>query len=112
MKEQYGLKSATFSFPFQEIPPYETKTVMKANFVGRVENNHTAFIRIKTNQEQMNNVVILPVEVEVSSGKKIDHMSYWWKRIQDAFSGGNWKQTVYENAKKKKKPIFAKTSVE
>ncbi|XP_048778429.1 transmembrane protein 131-like isoform X3 [Ostrea edulis] len=50
-----------------EIPPYETKTVMKANFVGRVENNHTAFIRIKTNQEQMNNLVILPVEVEVSS---------------------------------------------
>lgn len=89
MKEQYGLKSATFSFPFQEIPPYETKTVMKANFVGRVENNHTAFIRIKTNQEQMNNVVILPVEVEVSSGKRIDHMSYWWKRIHDAFSGGN-----------------------
>lgn len=112
MKEQYGLKSATFSFPFQEIPPYETKTVMKANFVGRVENNHTAFIRIKTNQEQMNNVVILPVEVEVSSGKRIDHMSYWWKRIHDAFSGGNWKQTVYENAKKKKKTIFAKTSVE
>ncbi|XP_061164811.1 transmembrane protein 131-like isoform X1 [Saccostrea echinata] len=50
-----------------EIPPYETKTVMKANFVGRVENNHTAFIRIKTNQEQTNNLVILPVEVEVSS---------------------------------------------
>lgn len=53
----------------QEIPPYETKTVMKANFVGRVENNHTAFIRIKTNQEQTNNLVILPVEVEVSSGE-------------------------------------------
>lgn len=83
MKEQYGLKSATFSFPFQEIPPYETKTVMKANFVGRVENNHTAFIRIKTNQEQMNNVVILPVEVEVSSGKRMVEKNsgcfFWWK---------------------------------
>jgi hypothetical protein len=49
---------------------------MKANFVGRVENNHTAFIRIKTNQEQMNNLVILPVEVEVSSGKKKKLMSF------------------------------------
>lgn len=62
---------------------------MKANFVGRVENNHTAFIRIKTNQEQMNNVVILPVEVEVSSGERIDRMSYWWTKVHDAFSSGN-----------------------
>lgn len=29
----------------------------------------------------MNNVVILFVEVEVSLGKKIDYMFYWWKRI-------------------------------
>ncbi|OWF37267.1 transmembrane protein 131-like isoform X2 [Mizuhopecten yessoensis] len=50
-----------------EIPPYETKAVMKANFIGRVENNHTAFIRIKTNQEQNSRLLILPVEVEVSS---------------------------------------------
>lgn len=108
MKEQYGLKSATFSFPFQEIPPYETKTVMKANFVGRVENNHTAFIRIKTNQEQMNNVVILPVEVEVSSGKRIDHMSYWWKRIQDAFSGGNENKPFMRMPKRKKNQSLLK----
>lgn len=56
---------------FQEIPPYETKAVMKANFVGRVENNHTAFIRIKTNQEKKSHLLILPVEVEVSSCKYI-----------------------------------------
>jgi hypothetical protein len=28
-----------------EIPPYETKRVMKANFIARAENNHTAYIR-------------------------------------------------------------------
>ncbi|XP_052077045.1 transmembrane protein 131-like isoform X3 [Mytilus californianus] len=54
-----------------EIPPYETKAVMKANFVGRVVNNHTAFIRIKTNQEQKSHLLILPVEVEVSSSPGI-----------------------------------------
>ncbi|KAK3100282.1 hypothetical protein FSP39_017460 [Pinctada imbricata] len=54
-----------------EIPPYETKAVMKARFIGRVESNHTAFIRIKTNQEQQNQLLILPVEVEVSSAPGI-----------------------------------------
>ena len=28
-----------------QIPPYQTKSVMKANFVARLENNHTAYIR-------------------------------------------------------------------
>ena len=28
-----------------QIPPYQTKPVMKANFVARLENNHTAYIR-------------------------------------------------------------------
>ena len=28
-----------------QIPPYHTKSVMKANFVARMENNHTAYIR-------------------------------------------------------------------
>jgi len=27
------------------IPPYHTKSVMKANFVARTESNHTAYIR-------------------------------------------------------------------
>lgn len=57
---------------YQEIKPFETKAVMKANFVGRVESNHSAFIRIKTNKEEehtsSSELLILPVEVEVSSG--------------------------------------------
>lgn len=28
-----------------QIPPYQTKSVMKANFVARMVNNHTAYIR-------------------------------------------------------------------
>ena len=28
-----------------QIPPYHTKPVMKANFLARLENNHTAYIR-------------------------------------------------------------------
>ena len=53
---------------FQEIPPYDTKPIMKANFLGRIESNHTAFIRIKTNKENPDSTLVLPVEVEVSSG--------------------------------------------
>lgn len=54
----------------QEIKPYETKNVMRANFVGRVESNHTAFIRIKTDQDSSEKLLILPVEVEFSAGKQ------------------------------------------
>ncbi|XP_038063228.1 transmembrane protein 131-like [Patiria miniata] len=55
-----------------EIPPYTTRSVMRASFTGRVESNHTAFIRIKTNHskrldEEENELLMLPVEVEVSS---------------------------------------------
>ena len=57
------------SFFPQEIKPYETKNVMRANFVGRVESNHTAFIRIKTDQDSSAQLLILPVEVEFSSGR-------------------------------------------
>ena len=47
---------------------------MKASFIARVENNHSAFIRIKTNKEKLrdgssDDVLILPFEVEVSSGE-------------------------------------------
>lgn len=49
-----------------EIPPYKTKPVMKANFVSRIEKNHTAFIRIKLNSSSRVDL-ILPVEVEVVS---------------------------------------------
>ena len=45
---------------------------MRANFIGRVINNHTAFIRIKTNieKEKKTNMLILPVEIEVTGGKR------------------------------------------
>ncbi len=55
----------------QEIPPFETKPVMRANFIGRAEMNHTAFIRIRTNRDQ-NEILVLPVEVEVTSCKSFD----------------------------------------
>ena len=48
------------------IPPYQTKSVMKANFVARLENNHTAYIRIKTNTTGAQ-FLYLPLEVEVTS---------------------------------------------
>ncbi|XP_059172508.1 transmembrane protein 131-like isoform X2 [Physella acuta] len=54
-----------------ELKPFETKAVMKANFIGRVESNHSAFIRIKTNKENKGRdppeLLILPLEIEVSS---------------------------------------------
>ena len=51
---------------FWQIPPYQTKPVMKANFVARMENNHTAYIRIKTNTTGAE-FLYLPLEVEVTS---------------------------------------------
>ncbi|XP_076799383.1 transmembrane protein 131-like isoform X1 [Clavelina lepadiformis] len=50
-----------------EIPPYETKSLVQASFLGQVADNHTAFIRIKTNHTDITQYLILPVEVEVSS---------------------------------------------
>jgi hypothetical protein len=55
----------------QEIPPFETKSIMKASFLGRIEHNHTAFIRIKTNKDNKQEMLILPVEVEVTSAPGI-----------------------------------------
>jgi len=55
---------------FWQIRPFETKTIMRANFLARSEKNHTAFIRIKTNSSDQH-FVILPVEVEVSSAPGI-----------------------------------------
>ena len=49
-----------------QIPPYQTKPVMKANFVARMESNHTAYIRIKTNTTGAE-FLYLPLEVEVTS---------------------------------------------
>lgn len=53
----------------QEIPPYETKGVMRASFSSREADNHTAFIRIKTNASDSTEFIILPVEVEVTTGE-------------------------------------------
>lgn len=52
----------------QEIPPFETKGVMRASFSSRDADNHTAFIRIKTNASDEDEFIILPMEVEVTAG--------------------------------------------
>ncbi|NXX85566.1 TM131 protein, partial [Urocolius indicus] len=54
-----------------EIPPYETKGVMRASFSSREADNHTAFIRIKTNASDNTEFIILPVEVEVTTAPGI-----------------------------------------
>lgn len=64
---QYGIDTNRPSV-FQEIPPFETKGVMRASFSSRDVDNHTAFIRIKTNAPDEDQFIILPVEVEVTSG--------------------------------------------
>ena len=55
----------TLYFNSQEIRPYETKPIARANFYGREAVNHTSFIRVKTSLEDSPSIV-LPVEVEVS----------------------------------------------
>lgn len=55
-------------FFLQEIPPFETKGVMRASFSSRDADNHTAYIRIKTNAPNEDQFIILPLEVEVTSG--------------------------------------------
>lgn len=72
-------ESCSSSF-FQEIPPFETKPVMRANFIGRAEMNHTAFIRIRTNRDQ-NEILVLPVEVEVTSCTCIINYFFVWHLI-------------------------------
>ncbi|KAK4301005.1 hypothetical protein Pmani_026827 [Petrolisthes manimaculis] len=47
------------------IPPYHTRPLMRANFVARRENNHTAYVRIVTS-ETNSDYLVVPVEVEVS----------------------------------------------
>ncbi|XP_038159803.1 transmembrane protein 131 isoform X1 [Cyprinodon tularosa] len=54
-----------------EIPPFETKGVMRASFSSRDADNHTAFIRIKTNAPNEDQFIILPVEVEVTAAPGI-----------------------------------------
>ncbi|KAH9414407.1 hypothetical protein DERP_014428 [Dermatophagoides pteronyssinus] len=47
------------------VPPYETRPVMKAHLVARIVSNHTSYIRIRTSQPDIQ--LMLPVEVEVSN---------------------------------------------
>ncbi|KAI5109355.1 transmembrane protein 131 isoform X1 [Silurus meridionalis] len=54
-----------------EIGPFETKGVMRASFSSRDADNHTAFIRIKTNASNEDEFIILPVEVEVTTAPGI-----------------------------------------
>lgn len=41
---------------------------MRASFSSREADNYTAFIRIKTNATDLTEFIILPVEVEVTTG--------------------------------------------
>ena len=60
----------------QEIRPYETKPIIKLNFFGRSINNHTAFIRIKTNSSLEDSPIALPVEVKVTPGYYYQYINY------------------------------------
>ncbi|XP_034558542.1 transmembrane protein 131 [Notolabrus celidotus] len=70
-----------------EIPPFETKGVMRASFSSRDVDNHTAFIRIKTNAPNEEQFIILPVEVEVTSApgiySSIEMLDFGTLRSQD-----------------------------
>lgn len=50
----------------QEIRPFETKNIMRVNFVGRVARVHSGYIRIKTSRLDEDEVLVLPVLVEVT----------------------------------------------
>ncbi|XP_041115854.1 transmembrane protein 131-like isoform X1 [Polyodon spathula] len=70
-----------------EIPPFETKGVMRASFSSRDADNHTAFIRIKTNASDDAEFIILPVEVEVTTEpgiySSIEMLDFGTLRSQD-----------------------------
>ncbi|XP_034036534.1 transmembrane protein 131 isoform X2 [Thalassophryne amazonica] len=70
-----------------EIPPFETKGVMRASFSSRDADNHTAFIRIKTNAPNEDQFIVLPVEVEVTSApgiySSIEMLDFGTLRSQD-----------------------------
>ncbi|XP_042561353.1 transmembrane protein 131-like [Clupea harengus] len=70
-----------------EIPPFETKGVMRASFSSRDADNHTAFIRIKTNASDEDEFIILPMEVEVTAApgiySSIEMLDFGTLRSQD-----------------------------
>ncbi|KAM3850754.1 transmembrane protein 131 [Diretmus argenteus] len=58
-------------YRLSEVPPFETKGVMRATFTSPDADNYTAFIRIKTNASDPDKFMLLPVEVEVASARGI-----------------------------------------
>ncbi|KAJ8350384.1 hypothetical protein SKAU_G00255140 [Synaphobranchus kaupii] len=70
-----------------EIPPFETKGVMRASFSSRDADNHTAYLRIKTNASSEDEFIILPVEVEVTQTpgiySSIEMLDFGTLRSQD-----------------------------
>ncbi|XP_060530816.1 transmembrane protein 131 isoform X2 [Cylas formicarius] len=54
-----------------EIQPQETKAVIRVNFEAKAVRNHTAYIRIKLHHPE--EVLIVPIEVEVTSVQNIFH---------------------------------------
>ncbi|XP_056156989.1 transmembrane protein 131-like isoform X2 [Lampris incognitus] len=70
-----------------EIPPFETKGVMRASFSSREADNHTAFIGIKTNASDPDQFIILSMEVEVTSApgiySSIEMLDFGILRSQD-----------------------------
>ncbi|KAF5274287.1 hypothetical protein FQR65_LT04405 [Abscondita terminalis] len=48
-----------------EIPPLQSKAVIRVRFHARTEQNHTAYVRIKLNNTE--DILVVPLEVEVTS---------------------------------------------
>ncbi|KAF2902396.1 hypothetical protein ILUMI_03793 [Ignelater luminosus] len=48
-----------------EIPPLQSKAVIRVRFNARTEQNHTAYVRIKLNNTE--DILVVPLEVEVTS---------------------------------------------
>lgn len=52
-----------------EVPPYETRTVMRVRMVGRRAANNSAFVKVKTNLTEPKFGFVVPIEVEVSNSE-------------------------------------------
>lgn len=70
---------------------------MRASFSSRDVDNHTAYIRIKTNAPNEDQFIILPVEVEVTSGvlPVANSLFIFWTRLKILLDcnqniGPNW----------------------
>ena len=52
----------------QNIAAYDTHILAHAQFLSRFENNHSAFIRIKTESTKQSQTIVIPLEIEVKKG--------------------------------------------